>query len=195
MKGRARRKWELQGVRVAAAIASFFLVNLVLCIPGQAQQAAPPMVRISAQSTRVWSELLQREPFPYTLPLPFRRPTPVDGTYTKRETKEEPPVPCRRCPDYAPEGGLWKLNLREGVFRIFHPGTGWKNIGSFYIAEDKLMLANDPVCHEGVGIYRWKLEEGQMLLSVIEDKCAIGLRAMNLTGLPWLSCQPSQSGG
>jgi hypothetical protein len=27
-------------------------------------------------------------------------------------------------------------------------------------------------------------------VKVIEDECAIGLRAMNLTNLPWLSCHP-----
>ena len=26
---------------------------------------------------------------------------------------------------------------------------------------------------------------------MIEDKCAIGLRAMNLTHLPWEACHPS----
>jgi hypothetical protein len=71
----------------------------------------------------------------------------MDGTYTKFETKETPPVPCTRCPDYAPESGIWKLNLSKGVFRIFHKATGWKDIGSFIVSEDQLILANDPVCH------------------------------------------------
>jgi hypothetical protein len=85
---------------------------------------------------------------------------------------------------------LWKLNLNKGIFRIFHPVTGWKDIGSFFVSGDQLILANDPVCHEVLGVYRWKLEEGRLILNVIEDKCAIGLRAMNLTELPWHSCQP-----
>ena len=142
-------------------------------------------------STRnIWFELLQRTPYPHTLPLPPLKATPVDGTYTKVEKKEGEPVHCLRCPDYAPEGGIWKLNLNKGVFRIFHKVTGWKDIGSFYASGDQWILANDPVCHEIVGIYRWKLEEGKLILRVIDDKCAIGLRAMNLTSLPWLSCQP-----
>jgi hypothetical protein len=114
----------------------------------------------------------------------------MDGTYTKVETKETPPVPCRRCPDYAPEGGIWKLNLSNGVFRIFHTVTGWKDMGSFILSGDQLTLANDPVCHEVIGVYRWKLEEGKLILTVVDDNCAIGLRAINLTKLPWLSCQP-----
>jgi len=138
----------------------------------------------------IWSELLQRTPYPYTLPLPPSKATPIDGTYTKFEKKEGEPVHCLRCPDYAPEGGIWKLNLNKGVFRIFHKVTGWKDIGSFYLSGDQLILANDPVCHEIIGAYRWRLAEGKLMLERIDDKCAIGLRAMNLTNLPWLSCQP-----
>lgn len=78
----------------------------------------------------IWSELLQRIPFPFRMDLPPPNTTPIDGTYTKFETKETPPVPCRRCPDYAPEGGIWKLNFSKGIFRIFHTATGWKDIGS-----------------------------------------------------------------
>lgn len=141
-------------------------------------------------SSDPWFELLQRSPYPYTLPLPPPNATIMDGTYTKVETKETPPVPCRRCPDYAPEDGLWKLNFTKGVFRIFHTVTGWKDMCSFILSGDQLTLANDPVCHEIIGVYRWKLEEGKLILTVVDDNCAIGLRAMNLTKLPWLSCQP-----
>ncbi len=142
------------------------------------------------QTQGIWSELLQRTPYPYTVPLPPPKATPIDGTYTKFEKKEGEPVHCLRCPDYAPEGGLWKLNLNKGVFRIFHKVTGWKDIGSVIVSGDQLILANDPVCHEMFGVYRWKLEEGKLILHAIDDKCGIGLRAMNLTNLPWLSCQP-----
>jgi hypothetical protein len=56
--------------------------------------------------------------------------TALDGTYTKLDPKKAPPVPCRRCPDYVPQGGIWKLNLDKGIFRIFHESTGWRSIGS-----------------------------------------------------------------
>ncbi len=138
----------------------------------------------------IWNELLQRAPYPHTVPLAPPQSTPVDGTYTKVEKKEGEPVHCLRCPDYAPEGGIWKLNLARGVFRIFHRVTGWKDIGSFYVSGDRLILANDPVCHETIGVYRWKLEDGRLTLKEIDDPCAIHLRAMNLTNLSWLSCQP-----
>jgi hypothetical protein len=133
---------------------------------------------------------MQRTPFPFRVQLPPPDPTPIDGTYVKYEAKETPPVPCRRCPDYAPEGGIWKLSFSKGVFRIFHAATGWKDLGTYLVSGDQLILANDPVCHEIFGVYRWKREEGKLLLKGIDDSCAIGLRTKNLTKLPWLSCQP-----
>jgi hypothetical protein len=66
------------------------LINMVIL--GRAAVAEDP-------ASNLWSELLQRSPYPFTLPLPPPHPTVMDGTYTKFETKETPPVPCRRCPD------------------------------------------------------------------------------------------------
>jgi hypothetical protein len=140
--------------------------------------------------SEIWSGLLQRMPYPYTLPLPPEKATDIDGTYTKYELKDTPPVPCRRCPDYAPEGGIWKINFNKGVFRIIHRVTGWKSIGTFIVSGDQITLANDPTCQEVIGLYTWKVEGGALILNAVEDKCAIGLRAKNLTNLPWLSCQP-----
>jgi hypothetical protein len=117
-------------------------------------------------------------------------PTALDGTYTKFDPKKTPPVPCRRCPDYIPQGGIWKLNLDKGIFRIFHESTGWRSIGSFIIDGNRLQVFNDPCCIEVKGFYRWTLAQGRLSLQVVEDKCAIRQRAKNLTKLPWLSCQP-----
>ncbi len=138
----------------------------------------------------IWSGLLQRTPYPYTIPLAPEEPTAVDGTYTKFELKDAPPIPCRRCPDYAPEGGLWKINFNKGVFRIMHTVTGWKSMGTFILSGDQLILANDPTCQEVIGVYAWSFEKGALILKVIADRCAIELRGKNLAGLPWLSCQP-----
>ncbi len=165
-------------------------ITLILPLGGYSQQNLLALPERNAAPKKIWSELFQRDPFPYTLPLPPPKSTAIDGTYTKFETKETPPVPCRRCPDYAPEGGLWKLNFNKGVFRIFHTVTGWKDMGSYVVSDELLILANDPICHEMFGVYRWKMEGGKLILTVNEDKCAIGLRAINLTKLPWLSCQP-----
>jgi hypothetical protein len=133
-----------------------------------AESEPAPASGQSTSTSIIWSELLQKTPFPHTAPLPARVRTALDGTYTKLDPKKAPPVPCRRCPDYVPQGGIWKLNLDKGIFRIFHESTGWRSIGS----------------------YRWTLAQGRLNLQVVEDKCAIRQRAKNFTKLPWLSCQP-----
>ena len=140
--------------------------------------------------SEIWSGLLQRTPYPYAIPLAPEESTAIDGTYTKFELKDTPPIPCRRCPDYAPEGGIWKINFNKGVFRIMHTVTGWKSMGTFILPGDQLILANDPTCQKVIGVYTWRFEKGSLILKMIEDHCAIELRPRNLTGLPWLSCQP-----
>jgi hypothetical protein len=141
-------------------------------------------------SREIWSGLLQRQPYPYLVPLPEPKRSPLDGTFTKVAAAEAERVHCLRCPDYAPEGGVWKLNLDQGVLRILHPESRWKSIGTYIVAGDRLLLANDPTCIEALGLYRWRLDEGQLVLEVVDDPCAIKLRAMNLTQQPWQSCRP-----
>lgn len=183
------------------AVAALILVLAVTGCSAAAdlvQDRTPTAPPTTAEPTDVWAAALNKAPFPYLLPLPVPKLTPLDGTYTKVELKETPPVHCLRCPDYAPEGGIWKLNLHRGVFRVLHEATGWQSIGSFVVtrdrwtsgAPDQLLLFNDPTCPDAIGLYAWHFEEGSLVLDVIDDTCAIYLRAMNLTGLPWLSCQP-----
>jgi hypothetical protein len=151
-----------------------------------------------AAPTGAWSAALQKTPYPYLLPLPEPEWTALDGTYAKFEQKDTPPVHCLRCPDYAPEGGVWKLNLDRGNFRIYHEVTGWHSLGSYVLVRDRrtagtsdqLLLFNDPNCPTAVGLYTWKLEDRNLILEVVHDTCSIHLRAMNLANLPWLSCQP-----
>ena len=158
---------------------------------GQATPPATPEIsKADATPTGIWSGLLQKAPYPYLTELSPPKPTLVDGTYTKFETKEGTPVPCRRCPDYAPECGVWKIYFDRGVFRIFHEVTGWRSLGSYTVSGDQWVLVNDPYCLDVVGSYRWRVEDGPVVLEEIEDKCSIGLRAMNLTNLPWRSCRP-----
>jgi hypothetical protein len=88
------------------------------------------------------------------------------------------------------EGGVWKLQLDKGIFRIYHAITGWRSLGSYAVSEDRLSLFNDPFCHLETGIYTWRLEEGVLILSEVDDPCAQGLRAANLIDQPWLSCRP-----
>jgi hypothetical protein len=141
-------------------------------------------------SRELWSELLLRQPYPYLIPLPVAKRSDLDGTYAKVVAAEAERVHCLRCPDYAPEGGVWKLNLDQGVFRIFHPESGWKSIGTYIVAKDRLLLTNDPTCIDEVGLYRWHLVNGRLTFEGIDDPCAIKLRAMNLAQQPWMSCRP-----
>jgi len=138
-----------------------------------------------------WRELFQRNPYPYTTPLPAEMPTAVDGVYVKCIKTTAQPIPCRRCPDYKPEGGLWKLSLRRGVFRIFHTVSGWRSIGTFLIIGDRILLVNDPVCPSLTGVYRWKLLDGNITFSAVEDRCSAGLRAQNFSNPSWRSCKLS----
>jgi len=146
-----------------------------------------------------WLALIQREPYPYLLPQPVPQRSPLDGTYAKVEHKDVPRVPCKRCPDYGLEAGVWRLHLDRGTFHIFHQETGWRSLGAFVVSRDRssvteypdrLLIFNDPVCPEVVGVYAWARTEEGLALTVIDDTCAIGLRASNLANLEWPSCRP-----
>jgi hypothetical protein len=136
-----------------------------------------------------WQALYQRTPYPYGTPLPPAMSGPFDSVYVKLDPKPEPIVHCRRCPDSAPEGGLWKIGFDRGIFRIYFPGTNWKSMAACTVDGDRLTLFNDPNCIDVVGTYTWKLENRQLTLVEIDGSCAIRLRAMNLTHQPWDSCQ------
>ncbi len=185
---------------VWAAMVLAVLLMIVACSsPAREESQNAPAAELTTTPASPWSALLQRTPFAYTIPLPPPTPTILDGTYTKFELKEGARVPCKRCPDYAVEGGIWRLNLDKGVYRVYHEATGWRSIGSFVMSRDressvefpdKLVLFNDPTCPGVVGMYIWKVEGGRLILQVIDDTCSFGLRAVNLTHLDWLACHP-----
>jgi hypothetical protein len=114
----------------------------------------------------------------------------LDGTYVKVDLSQAEHVHCLRCPDYLPEAGIWRLNLDHGIFRIYYEATGWRSLGSFRTTGDMMQVFNDPNCSDVTGSYKWKMANGKLIFSVIEDECSIGLRAANLTKQPWLSCRP-----
>ncbi len=185
----------MQPTRALRAVLWVFLVAVVLLLLlacGPAARLTPGVSAISAEATPEdrWAALLQRTPYPYTTPLPPPQPSALDGTYVKTDPKQATPFPCKRCPDYLPEGGLWKLHLSQGIFRIYYQVNGWRSIGSFTVSGDRLLLFNDPHCVDTLGRYTWQLDGGRLFLQVVEDDCSVGLRALNLTEMPWLSCQP-----
>jgi hypothetical protein len=185
---------------------SFNLIALVvLLIPvisacGYIVQTTPPAPTsspvktstpaMSATPTDVWQALLEHTPVAWTTPLPPEQATILDSTYVKLDPRIATPFPCKRCPDYALEGGLWKLLLSKGVFKIYYTMNGWRSLGSYTVSGNKLYLFNDPYCNRDVGIYKWELEDGVLTLMEVEDPCSQGLRAANLTFQPWLSCRP-----
>jgi hypothetical protein len=173
------------------AVSTIFAIMVVFAVMAQASAARATDGTMRRPTARaVWAGLLERRPYPYLIPLPEPKRTEIDGTYAKVVIAQAERVHCLRCPDYAPEGGVWKLSFDKGVFRIFHPESRWKSIGTYIVAGNRLLLANDPTCIEGLGHYSWKHNDGQLILEAIDDPCAIRLRAMNLTQLPWVPCHP-----
>jgi hypothetical protein len=174
-----------------SAVSTILAVMVFFTVFAQASEARAADGTIPEPTAQaIWAGLLERYPYPYLIPLPEPKRTETDGTYTKVVVAQTERVHCLRCPDYAPEGGVWKLSFDKGVFRIFHPESKWKSIGTYVVAGNQLLLANDPTCIDALGLYSWKLSQGQLVLEVIDDPCAIRLRAMNLTQLPWISCRP-----
>jgi hypothetical protein len=182
----------------AKNVLSVLILNIVMvaCAPIAQNPTAGPVPTESgtpgpsATPTDGWLSILEHTPVPWTTPLPPLQATVLDSTYIKVNPRLATPFPCKRCPDYALEGGLWKFQLDKGVFRIYYTVNGWRSLGSYTVSGNKLYLFNDPYCNWDTGSYSWALEEGVLTLTEIDDPCSQGLRAANLSDQPWLSCQP-----
>jgi hypothetical protein len=159
------------------------LLTIAACSSDSSRRAPTTLTPAAAPTS-------QSSPYPYTTPLPPPVATELDGLYAKIDPKQGTPVPCKRCPDYAPEGGAWQLSFDKGIYRVFHVPTGWRSVGSYTVAGNQVTLFNDPVCSDGVGMYRWIVENGELTLQEVKDSCAIHLRAANLTRQIWSSCEP-----
>jgi hypothetical protein len=184
----------------------FFWWAILALLPACAGPAVPTPDRapaitsalptsIEPSATPIWSALLGRTPFPYTTPLPPAAAGALDGTYVRTDSRTGTRIPCRRCPPYPPEGGVWKLHLDRGIFRVYHPGTGWYSLGSFTVTGTasggtELALFNDPHCYADTGLYRARLVANDLILELVSDGCGNGLRAQSLAGQAWESCRP-----
>ena len=126
----------------------------------------------------VWDTMLHQTPYPYTTPLPPANHTVLDSTYVQPN----------------PNGGVTRLSLDRGIFRMYDEATGWRNIGSFVVSGDRIQFFNDPHCHRDTGTYTWKVQDGlqssTLVLEVIQDDCAGALRVGKLADRPWENCQP-----
>ena len=176
---------------------SIFLILGMACTPlSQSNPVTVTQTSSSASSqpsgtpTDIWNALFERTPVPWTTPLPPQEATVLDATYVKINPRLATPFPCRRCPDYALNSGLWKFSLDKGIFRIYYTMNGWRSIGSYTVSEDKIYFFNDPYCNHDTGVYTWTLEDGTLTLKEVDDPCSQGLRATNFVDQPWLSCRP-----
>ena len=167
--------------------------------PSPIKQATPTPTEttvIIVTPTSLWTGLLFEIPVPFTTPLPEENWTPIDGTYAKLDPSNPQWWVCRRCADYRPAGGIWKLQFNKGVMRIYYDVTGWRSLASYAVSDDRLYIFNDPYCPLEVGEYVWSLEDKWGLddrsldLKTIKDSCSIDLRGKNLSAQPWESCQP-----
>ncbi len=139
--------------------------------------------------------VIEVPPFAYSGTLPPPVASAVDGLYFKLVEFEGTPTPCKRCAGYKLEGGMWSLYLNKGVFKVFQQNTNFEAIGSFAVTNDHITFFNDPYCDENmrmVGTYAWQKVGGTLTLQVIDDQCAIGLRAKNLTSAGWSLKNPCQ---
>ena len=137
----------------------------------------------------IWLALLAKTPAAYTTPQPEAAPTPLDGVYAKIDPSWPQWWLCRRCADYRPAGGIWKLQFERGVMRIYYDVTGWSSLASYTVSGDRLRLFNDPYCNDE-GVYRWTLNGDQLVLVVEQDACSFSLRGRNLGSQPWDVCPP-----
>src|SRR3972149_10527819 len=153
--------------------------RLAILITALVMAACKPVAPNSATAPTspadIWKTLLQHTPVPWTTPLPPERATVLDATYVKVNPRPATPFPCARCPDYALEGGVWKFQLNNGVFRIYHAMSGWRSLGSYTVSGNKLYLFNDPYCNRDTGVYAWSLEDGVLTLTEVDDPCSQGL--------------------
>jgi hypothetical protein len=148
------------------------------------------------------------EPYPYSEPAPPEERTPLEGTFRRTITVHQaggPPIYCQRC---AP----WRLDAGEGELRFdrgrltgtFEPiavqvdcrsearGVECKHPPGFAVSAhyrvdgDRIEIFNDGNCIGMTGIYEWSVEDGALVLDVVEDSCPfVRLRAKYLTAAPW----------
>ena len=82
------------------------------------------------------------------------------------------------------------MQLEQGVFRVYHPATGWRTLGSYTVDGDQIIFFNDPQCHLAVGRFTWGREADKLRFGLVADDCELGTRAQNFTQQAWQSCQP-----
>ena len=113
--------------RVSKILSALFLIGTFLitsCIKpdgevrslsNQDPSTATEAISVTATPTGLWTGLLLDMPVAFSTPLPEENWTPIDGTYAKLDPSNPQWWACRRCADYRPAGGIWKLQFNKGV--------------------------------------------------------------------------------
>ena len=160
-------KWMMAGICFALLLAS--------CT----DEAAPP-----ARATH--------DPYPYTTPTPPSEPTPLDGIYVRTVTAEVlgGAGACRRCPPYRLAIGEDVLGFENGVFEVYHRGSGYLSVGHFTTDGSSVTLFNDANCPQDRGTYGVTSTDRVLSLAAINDACAYdGVRVQFLTAVPWVKLE------
>jgi len=159
-----------------ASVSAVILAATVACAPSV--QSTPEASNVAPTPAGVWAVMLHQTPYPYTTPLPPANHTILDSIYVNSN----------------PNGGVTKLSLDKGIYRVYDDATGWSTIGSFVVSGDRIQFFNDPHCYRDTGIYTWQVQEGlqstTLALETIQDDCASESRVHKLADRPWESCQP-----
>lgn len=133
------------------------------------------------------------DPYAYTTPTPPPEPTPIDGIYARMVTAAAVGGvgDCRRCPPYRLAVGVDVLGLENGVFEVYHRGSGYVSVGHYTTGGSGLTLFNDPNCPTESGTYRLEWIDERWSFSVVEDSCAYDdVRSRFLTAVPWTKIEP-----
>ena len=166
----------------------FLMAVLVLTAGACSPTATPTDVIVNNEPSGSWADLIEITPVPNAKPLPKNNVTPLDGLYAKFNPNPPQWWACLRCADYRPAGGAWRLQFDRGVMRIFYEVTEWRSVASYQVSGDRMVLFNDPYCTDATGDYNWKIVDGNLKLTVINDPCSFGLRGENLSEYVWSVC-------
>lgn len=149
----------------------------------------------SCGSALVTSSTTGHDPYPYTKPTPPYEPTALDGFFARSVTPGVlgPAGGCRRCPPYRLALGDEILGLENGVFRVFHGGSGYMSVGHYLVDAQEVTLFNDPNCPKDRGTYEVSDEGEWRSFHSNGDQCAFDLvRERFLTSLPWRRVEPPE---
>ncbi|HEX2766531.1 MAG TPA: hypothetical protein VHR55_07860 [Candidatus Limnocylindria bacterium] len=128
------------------------------------------------------------EPYPFVTPVPALAPTAIDGEWDREPTDPSTGsiVACVRCAPYPKDRSRSLLRLELGRWEVIHGEPGYRGYGHYVVEGDRITLFNDPECGTESGSYRWKIDDDRLTLTEIDDPCAFGQRARDLTDRAWV---------